>query len=126
MKDKIITVIMQMLLVFFIAAVCIAFTKSKTAIEKEIPVEKIVVKEVPVEVVKEVKKGNENLYPLCGTVVDVDYYDNTVVFQTANGNRFQFYGCEDWEEGGTAAAIMDNNGTETVYDDIIMMVRYCG
>ena len=123
MKKNIIIAIMTIAIaVLFV----FAFTKKETVIEKEVPVEKIVVKEVPVEVVKEVKRGNENLYPLCGTVVDVDYYDNTVVFQTANGNRFQFYGCEDWEEGDTAAAIMDNNGTETVYDDIIMMVRYCG
>lgn len=121
MKEKIILAIMVTTLIVDIVVMSIfACTK------KEIPVEKIVVKEVPVEVVKEVERGNENLYPLCGTVVDVDYYDNTVVFQTANGNRFQFYGCEDWEEGDTAAAIMDNNGTETVYDDIIMMVRYCG
>ena len=66
------------------------------------------------------------LYPMTGTVVDLNETNDTVTIETATGNRFTFYGTEDWQIGDTAAAIMYSNGTETVTDDIILSVRYYG
>ena len=41
-----------------------------------------------------------------------------------NGEEWLWEGAEDWEIGDFAAAIMNTNGTEIVYDDIIINLRY--
>lgn len=33
---------------------------------------------------------------------------------------------EDWQKGDLAAAIMDDRGTESIYDDSIVSLRYVG
>ena len=43
-----------------------------------------------------------------------------------NGFVWQFYGVEDWEEGDICSVIMNHNGTETIFDDIIITTRYGG
>lgn len=64
------------------------------------------------------------LYPTCGIITEIK--DNIVTFTDFNGNMWSFYGAEDWEINDICAVIMDNNGTETIYDDIITSIRYCG
>ena len=64
-----------------------------------------------------------NIYPVAGVVTEVDRETDTVTFSTY-GNAFSFYGCEDWEVGDGIAAIMSDNGTEEIYDDEIISVRY--
>ena len=67
------------------------------------------------------------IYPTSMIVTEVDYENNLVTIVDFEGRMYQFYGCEDWYENDICAVIMDNNGTtETVYDDIITQVRYCG
>ena len=66
------------------------------------------------------------IYPLAGEVIGVNEDLNLVTFSTSNGNKFSFYGIEDYAEGDRVAAIMDDNGTEIVYDDIVIMVNYQG
>lgn len=66
------------------------------------------------------------IYPTCGIVTEVDEASDTVTFTEQNGNMFAFGGCEDWQEGDIIAATMDDNGTEEVYDDYIIDVRYAG
>lgn len=65
-------------------------------------------------------------YPLAGIVTEVDVRNDVVTFTTYSGNEFAFYGTEDWMEGDLVAAIMDDRGTESVYDDEILEVRYAG
>ena len=66
------------------------------------------------------------MYPETARVVEVDYIADTVTVETFNGFLFVFEGCEDYAEGDGVAMIMDDNGTEKVFDDIILMVQYCG
>jgi len=65
-------------------------------------------------------------YATCATVIEVDKENNIVTVEDFNGNLWEFEGCEDWLEGDIAAMIMNNNGTQYIYDDIIESVRYCG
>lgn len=66
------------------------------------------------------------LYPTCGVVTETDETTDTVTFTTDSGNMYVFYGVEDWLEGDKIAAIMDDKGTDQVYDDAVIDVRYMG
>lgn len=72
--------------------------------------------------------GNpQKSYAKSTVVIDVNYNDDLVTVQDFFGNTWQFFGCEDWAEGDICALIMDNNGTsDTIYDDVITNVTYCG
>ena len=71
--------------------------------------------------------AQHEIYPTSMIVVEVDYENNLVTIVDFEGRMYQFYGCEDWYKNDICAVIMDDNGTsETVYDDIIIQVRYCG
>ena len=66
-------------------------------------------------------------YPTCGTVVEIDSKTNLVTIEDFNGNLWVFEGCEDWMEGDICVMIMSDEGTpETIYDDVIIQIRYCG
>ena len=66
------------------------------------------------------------IYPETAKVVEVDYDTDTVTVETFTGFLFTFYGCEDWMVGDCASLIMEDNGTELVYDDEIIMAQYGG
>lgn len=67
------------------------------------------------------------IYPTSMIVTEIDYENDLVTIVDFTGNAFQFFGCEDWCENDICAVIMNDNGTpETIYDDIITQVRYCG
>ena len=70
--------------------------------------------------------ASAELYPETARVVEVNYDEDMVTVETFNGFLFVFEGCEDYAEGDGVAMIMDDNGTEKVFDDIILMVQYCG
>ena len=65
-----------------------------------------------------------NYYALSTTVTDVDYESDTVTVTDHNGNEWQFSGCEDWMIGDGCALVMNNMGTEIIYDDEIVNTRY--
>ena len=65
-------------------------------------------------------------YPACGIVTRIDRQADLVTFTDFNGNDWTFDGVEDWALGDIAAAIMDDNGTESVCDDEIVTVQYAG
>lgn len=71
-------------------------------------------------------RAAHDLYPTAGVITEVNREADTVTFTDANGNDWSFYGAEDWIEGDTCAAIMDRRGTDTIYDDAVVAVRYCG
>ena len=66
------------------------------------------------------------LYPETARVVEVDYIADTVTVETFNGFLFVFEGCEDYTVGDGVALIMEDNGTEKVFDDEIVIAQYCG
>lgn len=65
-------------------------------------------------------------YPLAATVCDVDYRHDVVTMIDGAGNSWSFNGCEDWMRGDIVAMIMDGCGTQEIYDDEIVMLRYAG
>lgn len=65
-----------------------------------------------------------DLYPETAKVIEVNYDEDLVTVETFNGFLYAFEGCEDWQEGDCASMIMDDNGTEKVFDDEIVMVQY--
>lgn len=64
------------------------------------------------------------MYPQTAKVVTVDYDTDTVTVVTYMGFTYTFSECEDWMEGDGVALIMDDNGTEGITDDLVLMARY--
>lgn len=61
------------------------------------------------------------------TTVVSDVSESTITTVDFNGNVFMFADDnEDWVVGDYCSMIMDNNGTEVIYDDIIISARYSG
>ena len=71
------------------------------------------------------QKKTEN-YPLTTIVTEINPEIDVVSITDNNGFVWQFYGVEDWEEGDICSVIMSDNGTETIFDDIIVTTRYGG
>ena len=71
-------------------------------------------------------KTGSGLYPRSGTVTGLDHAEDVVTFTDGAGNDWSFYGAEDWMIGDGVAALMDDNGTAIVTDDVIVTVRYAG
>ena len=65
-------------------------------------------------------------YPTTMIVNELDYDENIVICIDFNGNEWAFEEIEDWCIGDIASMIMDDMGTELIYDDTIIMVRYSG
>lgn len=70
--------------------------------------------------------ASAEVYPLTAKVVEVNYEDDTVTVETFTGFLFSFEGCEDWAEGDCASLIMEDNSTEKIFDDEIIMAQYGG
>ena len=65
-----------------------------------------------------------DLYPETAKVIDVTYDEDIVTVVIFTGFIFTFYGCEDWYMDDCVSLIMEDNGTELVYDDEIVMAQY--
>lgn len=65
-------------------------------------------------------------YPTTMIVNELDYNENIVICVDFNGNEWAFEEIEDWCIGDIVSMIMDDMGTELIYDDTIIMVRYSG
>lgn len=81
--------------------------------------------------VSEPKESDEhqlkaNLYPASMIVTYVNYEEDTVTLEDFNGQRWVFYGAEDWIVNDICACIMNDMGTDVIYDDEIIETRYCG
>ena len=75
------------------------------------------------EYVKEYEE--ENLYATTGIVTTVA--TDFIVFTDFNGNEWEINGdSEDWDCGDIISVIMDNNGTEIIYDDEVVSTKYSG
>jgi hypothetical protein len=65
-------------------------------------------------------------YPRLFIVTNIDYDSDIVTFTDLNGEEWEWEGVEDWMVDDFAAAIMDDNGTPTIYDDSIIKIYYEG
>ena len=70
-------------------------------------------------------KEPSNLYAM--TTVVTDYQNGILYCEDFNGMVWTIE-CEqeDWMIGDICAMIMDNNGTDIIYDDIIVTYKYDG
>lgn len=54
----------------------------------------------------------------------VEIENNLIYLIDWDGNEWIWEGAEDWKVGDFTAATMNTNGTEVIYDDIIVELRY--
>ena len=66
------------------------------------------------------------IYPQTFVVDLVNHEQNFMVLVDFNGNEWVYNGVEDFDCGDIVAAIMEECGTPTIYDDEIVMIRYVG
>ena len=76
------------------------------------------------EITPNVTQDVTNLYPTCGVVTEVNSTEMT--FADFSGNLWTVLDPQDYAEGDRIAAIMDDNGTPIIYDDIVVSTKYCG
>lgn len=65
-------------------------------------------------------------YAATGRVMAVSAGTDTIIVEDYSGNLWAFYGVEDWMEGDCVSLVMSDAGTEEIYDDEILSVRYSG
>lgn len=66
------------------------------------------------------------IYPKAFIIIDTIPETNIVTLWDSVGNIWEWYGIEDWMPGDIAVAIMDNNNTDIIYDDSILILQYSG
>lgn len=67
-----------------------------------------------------------NIYAKTAIIYDFDYENDTVYISDSNGEAWSFTGIEDYQIGDYVSMIMYDNDTSSIYDDIIISVRYSG
>lgn len=72
----------------------------------------------------DVTMHNAEYYSLTACVVEIDREGDTVTVEDSTGNRWQFYGVEDWQIGDCASLLMWDNGTDLIFDDEVHSARY--
>lgn len=65
------------------------------------------------------------VYPDTMIVVDFCYSTDEVILEDCTGNLWSFYGIDDWEINDVASVLMNDKGTDEIYDDEIIMANYC-
>ena len=65
-------------------------------------------------------------YPQTFVVDRVNREQNYMVLIDFNGNEWIYEDVEDFDCGDIVAAIMEECGTPTIYDDEIVIIRYAG
>jgi hypothetical protein len=65
-------------------------------------------------------------YPQGFIVTEVNQEEDTITLTTATGYDYIWTGSEDWQEGDQVAAIMNDNGTPSIFDDSIICIKYVG
>lgn len=68
----------------------------------------------------------DTLYPHTAVVSEVNYTENIVTVEDFNGNLWEFSETDDWSKGDIVSMIMDTKGTDSIYDDEIVSVKYSG
>lgn len=68
--------------------------------------------------------ASSDVYSMTCKVIEVNESDDTILAIDATGNEWEWTGTEDWEIGDCASMVMSDNGTDEIYDDIIISIRY--
>lgn len=71
-------------------------------------------------------KEPKSEYPETFTVIATNVGADYIVLRNFTGHFYVWGNCEDWEPGDIASAIMNDNGTADVTDDIIVTLKYSG
>mgnify|MGYP006916172026 CR=1 FL=1 len=108
MTNKTATIVENVLCVLLPVIACIGLALGSWAIHHDTP--------------EPAAKGE--CYALATVVVEIDRDNDTVICEDSNGNLWEFYGCEDWQEGDCASLLMNSKGTPSIYDDAIEGARY--
>lgn len=74
----------------------------------------------------EQNKPNGEQYTMTAVVVEIDRDADVVTCEDGAGFLWEFYEVDDWRVGDTVALLMNNNGTETIFDDVIVHAYYGG
>lgn len=69
---------------------------------------------------------SNNIYTTTFKVVEIDKNEDVIYLIDNTGNEWIWEDIEDWQVDDYAAATMNTNGTETIYDDIIVSLKYIG
>lgn len=72
----------------------------------------------------DVKIRNAEYYALTTCVVELDKKNDVVTVEDSAGNRWKFFGVEDWKVNDCASLLMWDNGTESIFDDEVHGARY--
>lgn len=81
----------------------------------------IIIVLVNTKTVNYVNLNNENNhYSLITTVIEIN--DNIVMIEDNNGEVWTFEGAENWKINDNCFCIMNDNGTQTIYDDEIVKI----
>ena len=65
-------------------------------------------------------------YPQTFVIDSINHNQNYIVLVDYNGNEWIYEDIENFNRGDIVAAIMEEHGTPTIYDDEIVMIRYVG
>ena len=68
--------------------------------------------------------ASAEIYPQTFVVNDIE--NDVLVLVDYNENEWIWEGAEDYAIGDIVAAIMEDNNTITIYDDVIITLRYTG
>lgn len=71
--------------------------------------------------------GNKsNNYALTTVVTEINTETDEVTCVDFNGNDWIFKGVEDWTVGDYCSMVLNDKGTDVIYDDEIVSVSYSG
>ena len=59
-------------------------------------------------------------------VIELDYDNDIVTVEDANGFTFKFFGCEDYFLNDIVICVINNKGTKTILDDEIIDTVFSG
>ena len=65
-----------------------------------------------------------DLYAKSAVVTHLNNVTDIVTIQDSNGFCWEFEGCEDWQVGDHCACVMNDKGTQQIFDDEIISVKY--
>ena len=73
-------------------------------------------------------KNPENINIYAETFLVSEVVGEKVILTDFNGMQWAFYDTEgdDWRPGDIASCIMSDNGTEIIFDDQILSIKYSG
>lgn len=66
------------------------------------------------------------MYAKSGVITLVDRTEDRVCFTDRMGEVWEFESADDWEIDDHVACVMSDNGTDEIYDDIVINVKYEG